>query len=272
MRPLLRWNFSSRAQQLSGADAIVISIPKSGRTWLRAFLCAYFCKRAGLEMTLTPERLGSSEIPHILYSHDRFEQRTKGTRAWDRLRGKYLVPGAELRKAKIILLARDPRDAFVSHYLQLTRRTPETAQKLRDTSASELLRDARYGIRSIIAIMNDWLMEFSSLHGFTLARYESLRSQPEEHFRRLLDAIGETSPDTSALADALAFSEFAQMKKMETAGMFDSKILQPGNLRDPESFKVRRGKVGGYADYLTPDDQAYAAVAMRDLEATFKYS
>src|SRR3984893_765141 len=35
---VMRWNFSSRARELSGGDAIVISVPKSGRTWVRTFL------------------------------------------------------------------------------------------------------------------------------------------------------------------------------------------------------------------------------------------
>lgn len=52
----LRWNFSSRARELSGGDAIVISIPKSGRTWVRTFLCAYFCERHGRPFTLEPEQ------------------------------------------------------------------------------------------------------------------------------------------------------------------------------------------------------------------------
>ncbi len=49
--PTSRWtrrNFSSRASALSGGEVIILSVPKSGRTWIRAFLCAYFCKRHGL--------------------------------------------------------------------------------------------------------------------------------------------------------------------------------------------------------------------------------
>jgi len=61
------------------------------------------------------------------------------------------------------------------------------------------------------------------------------------------------------------------MKKMEAAGAFDSKILQPGDVRDPESFKVRRGKVGGYREYLLSDDQAYAADALTKLDPRFGY-
>src|SRR6266508_3821001 len=114
-----RRNFSSRARELSGGDAIVLSIPKSGRTWLRAFLCAYFCKRFGLEFTLRPDRYDEQRIPRLIFSHDLFEHRTKGDR-WDRFRAKYLVPRSEFDRARIVLLARDPRDCFVSLYLQLT--------------------------------------------------------------------------------------------------------------------------------------------------------
>ena len=31
----LRWNFSNRARELSGGDVVGVSIPKSGRTWVR---------------------------------------------------------------------------------------------------------------------------------------------------------------------------------------------------------------------------------------------
>ena len=43
MKRVVRWNLSSRARQLSDGDALIVSIPKSGRTWVRTFLCAYFC-------------------------------------------------------------------------------------------------------------------------------------------------------------------------------------------------------------------------------------
>src|SRR6266436_4566519 len=108
---LMRRNFSSRAPELSGGQAIILSIPKSGRTWIRTFLCAYFCKRYAREFTLEPERYGEPGIPRLIFSHDCFEHRTKGD-LWDRIRGKYLVPKRELRRAKIILLVRDPRDCF----------------------------------------------------------------------------------------------------------------------------------------------------------------
>jgi hypothetical protein len=265
-----RRNFSSRARELSGGHAIILSVPKSGRTWLRAFLCAYFCRRFGLEFTLRTGRYDLPGFPRIVFSHDLFEHRTKGDR-WDRLRGKYLVPRRELNRAKVILLARDPRDCFVSLYLQLTRRDPNAPVKLRRRAVSEMLRDEKFGVRAIINAMNDWLNEFSARDNFTLVRYEALRASPGERFRDLLAVLGESKPDGAIFQDALEFSRFENMQKLEAAGAFDSNILHPGDVRDPESFKVRRGKVGGYREYLSVEDQQYAAAALMDLDPRFGY-
>ena len=265
-----RWNFSSRARALSAGDMIVLSIPKSGRTWLRTFLCAYFCKCRGHDFTLTPERYGDPAIPRVIYSHDLFEHRTKGD-LWDTVRGKYLVPGKELRRVAIVLLVRDPRDVFVSLYLQMTRRDPGTRDKFGQRTISEMLRDERFGIGSIVKTMNDWLGEFSGRRNFSLLRYELLRAAPAEQFRALLALLDETEPDMSIFQDALDFSEFSNMQKLEAAGVFDSKILQPRDIHDPESFKVRRGKIGGYEDYLSAEDRHYAIEALRRLNPDFGY-
>ena len=72
--------------------------------------------------------------------------------------------------------------------------------------------------------------------------------------------------------EALDFSRFENMQRLEAAGAFDSKILRPGDVRDPESFKVRRGKVGGYRDYLSAEDQEYAAEALTELDVRFGYT
>src|SRR6266566_4134210 len=273
LRRYLQWtrrNFSSRASELSGGEVIILSVPKSGRTWLRAFLCAYFCKRFGLEFTLRPERYDEPGIPRLVFSHDLFEHRTKGD-LWDRVRGKYLVPKRELQRAKIVLLVRDPRDCFVSLYVQMTRRDPTAPAKFQKKTVSDLLRDERFGIPGIIRAMNDWLHEFAGRNNFMIIRYEALRASPAEHFRELLAVLGETAPDMSIFQEALDFSQFENMQKLEAAGAFDSKSLLPGDVRDPESFKVRRGKIGGYREYLPAEDQEYAAAVLAELDERFGY-
>ncbi len=266
-----RMNFSSRAALLSGGDVIVVSIPKSGRTWLRAFFAAYFCARAGRPFSLDPDQYGDPRIPRIIYSHDLFEHRSKG-RWWDRIRGKFLLPAAELWRAKVILLVRDPRDAFVSHYVQLSRPSADAPDKLKTLTASEMLHDPMLGIEQIVRTMNDWLREFGDRPNVTLLRYEDLKAAPNEYFRRALAATGEDEIPSDIFEEAVRFTQFGNMKKLEAAGAFDSKILQTRDQSDPESANVRRGKVGGFTDYLSLEDQAFAAEAMRALDRRFGYS
>lgn len=266
---LIRWNLSSRARQLSGGDALVVSIPKSGRTWLRTFLCAYFCEKIGEPFNLHPESYGKG-IPKVIYTHDLFEQRTKAD-LWDKLRGKYLIPERERRRRPILLLARDPRDAFVSLFVQLTRRTRETPDELKTKSAAALLHDRNFGIISMVEVMNEWFAEWSRRPNFLLVRYEDLR-ECSDGFRSVLYSLGEKQIDETAFQKAEEFAAFGNMQKLESTGAFSSKILRAGDTADPESFKVRRGKIGGFADYLLPNEQRFAAEALTQLDPRFGYS
>ena len=269
--PRPRWNFSSRATELSNGDAVILSIPKSGRTWVRTFLSAYFSQKAGRQFSLVITDGRTPEIPRIIYSHDRFEHLTKGS-AWDRLRGKYLIPLAQIRRAPIVFLARDPRDAFVSYFVQLTRRNPATPDGIRQMSVDALLHHPRLGIASMVEVMNAWLTEFGGRPDFALARYEDLCADAPRNFRHLLEAIGVAKINPAAFEHALRFSNFENMQQLEASGLFGIKALQPGNPEDPESFKVRRGKVGGFRDYLSPSSQEYAARICATLDRRFGYS
>ena len=153
----------------------------------------------------------------------------------------------------------------------MTRRDPGTSKRLKQETISDVLRDENFGIGAMINAMNEWMNEFSARRDFWLLRYESLRTDPATKFRALLARLGEATPEMSIFQDALEFSQFENMKKLEAAGAFESKILRAGDVRDPESFKVRRGKVGGYEEYLSAEDQQYAAEAMAQLDPRFGY-
>ena len=267
----MRWNFTSRARELSGADAIVLSIPKSGRTWARTFLSAYFAYKKGKQFALNFTDRGQAGVPRIVYSHDRFEDRTKGN-GWDRLRGKYLIPYRSLRQATIVLLARDPRDAFVSYFVQLTRRNPATPGEIKELAIGDLLRHPRFGIAAMVEVMNGWLEEFGDRSDFSIVRYEELRADPARAFHELLRAIGEKEIDDALFGPALDFSDFRNMQKLEAAGEFGSKILQPRDREDRETFKVRQGKVGGFRQSLSSESQHYAEEICAALDPRFGYA
>src|SRR5207245_6823549 len=117
-----------------------------------------------------------------------------------------LFPYTTLFRSRIILLARDPRDAFVSHYIEMTRRTTETADELKSRAVGDVLRDPIFGIALIIQTMNEWLKEFARRRDCILVRYEDLHLTANEQFRRVLAVVGETNPQTRHFENALEFS------------------------------------------------------------------
>jgi Sulfotransferase domain len=266
----MRWNFSSRAQSLSQGDAIILSIPKSGRTWVRVFLSAYFSATADRLFAIDITERRGERIPRIIYTHDRFEQRTKAS-LWERVRGKYLVPRKQLNSAPVILLARDPRDAFASYHVQLKHRNHPAPESIKRLPASALLRHPRFGIGSMVEVMNEWMREFGGRANFGIVRYEDLRANPPVSFRKLLAALGVRAIDECALDQALRFSAFDNMQRLEASGAFGNKILAPRDAADPESFKVRRGKMGGFTEYLSCEEQKYAARMCERLNPVFGY-
>jgi len=60
-----------------------------------------------------------------------------------------------------------------------------------------------------------------------------------------------------AIDAAIEFSRFDNMRKLETANAFKSDRLRPANAGDAESFKTRKGKIGGYREYFTAADLDY---------------
>jgi len=53
-------------------------------------------------------------------------------------------------------------------------------------------------------------------------------------------------------------NSFAKMREREANGFYKTGILRPGNPADPDSFKVRKGKVGGWREEMDDDTQAFS--------------
>ena len=74
--------------------------------------------------------------------------------------------------------------------------------------------------------------------------------------------LGETSVDAETIDRAVEYARFDNMRKLELGRKFDNSRMLPGKSGDEDSLKVRRGKVGGYRDYLDAGDLAYCDEAM----------
>jgi hypothetical protein len=56
------------------------------------------------------------------------------------------------------------------------------------------------------------------------------------------------------------------MQKLESNGSFQTAILAPSDPTDKNSYKVRKGKIGGYKDELSNLDIEYVESATKKLD------
>lgn len=250
------------------ASAFVVSYPKSGRTWIRVFYFSYLSALTNRPFSLEPSKY--PEFPQTQFTHDLWSHQT--AHKWqDTLLGRNLIPARARSSRNIVLLARDPRDVLVSHHIHGMNRERH-ANWQPPSSLKIMLRDPLLGIQNIVNLMNHWHEEWKGKPNFLLMRYEDCRAKPELGMRNLLEFLGFETIDPAAFEKALEFSSFDNMQSMEAKGEFKERVLQCGDPAVTDSFKARRGKVGGFEDYFDQDDMDYAASEMRQLHPDFGYN
>ena len=164
---------------------------------------------------------------------------------------------------KVIFLVRDPRDVIVSSYFEMNKRgnlfgdNPyENRKAAFEGSLVEFINRREGGFDTIIQYYNIWAQNRAVPEGFLLVRYEDLKQNPVRELRRVVNFLGFTEVNDAVLSEAVEFASFDNMRKMESVGTFQSGVLNPADRGDQESYKTRKGKVGGYQDYLPREESA----------------
>ena len=245
-------------QRLQQADIVIVSFGKSGRTWLRVMLSRLY----QVKHKLSPRALIGFDnlhymnrtIPKVFFTHDNYIKDYTG----------HINSKADFYTHKVVLLARDPRDVAVSQFFQWQYRMKPNKKILNkypgegdEVSMFDFVMDPDSGLPKIIVFMNLWAEERSRMKGFFLLRYEDLRTRAEETLRALLEFMD--TPGTDAeIREAIEFSSYENMKKMEQKKTFwlSGGRMVPKDRDNPNTYKVRRAKVGGYRDYFDDDQVA----------------
>ena len=230
------------------ADVVLLSPAKSGRTWLRAMLSHVYHLSYGtpIDELVTRDRFHRLErrIPRFFFSHSTNEPFLLQRR---------LTPHG-LRRKNIVCLVRDPRDTIVSFFHQRRHRKSQAAVARGSGDAGAPTDDyVRAALATVIAKLNRLQALAAAHHDGHLFRYEDLHAEPAAELARLLHILGHHDVPQSHIEAAVAFAGFEQLKQREAAGFFRSDNLRPGDAAEPNSFKVRRGRVGGYRDELSPE-------------------
>lgn len=261
------------AQRLARAGVVVVSYGKSGRTWARVMLSRYFQLRYGVSrrrlLTLDNYHRHNAAIPVVMFTHDNYLRDYTGTE------GK-----GDFRGMKLIVLVRHPADTAVSQYFQWRYRMKPGKKVLNgypphgaDITLQDFVLRHPAGLERVVEFTNRWAKELRDLGDVLLVRYEDLRRDTAGALRRILNFIGE-QPTDAELTEVVSFASIENMRALEERKAFwrSGSVLKPAERGNVDSYKVRRGKVGGFRDYFDDAEVAEIEDYVRDrLDPVFGY-
>ena len=244
-------------KRLAAADVAFVSYAKAGRTWTRVMMSRLYQLKYGLPAEAIIERDNlhamNSKVPVFLFTMGNY------------IAERYPVGSSPspYDTKKLIFLARHPADTAVSFHFHLNNRIPQHLRDLKrlpqntgDLDVFAHLQEPRIGLAHVIDYMNAWAPALARHPNHLLLRYEDLQSDPVPQLKALAAFLDESFTDEQ-YAEAVDFASFDKLKQKEAGDFFGNSRLQAGDVSNPDSYKVRRGKVGGYRDYLTPEQIAW---------------
>jgi hypothetical protein len=254
-------------RMLAAADAVIVSFPKSGRTWVRAMLSRLCQIEWQLPETALLEfdnlHAQDPRIPRVLFTHD----------------VDAMVPASRLPADKshyagkpVTLLARHPADIAVSRHFHLKHRSRDQARRrLAQAPLAEFVWSEYGGLPAIVTFLNQWAEAARTHPEFTIQRYEDFITDPKAALALMARSLG-IPADDAAVEDAVAFASFQNLKKKEAEGFFDNDRLRPRKAAEAGSFKVRSGKACGWSAQFEPADAARITdYIARNLDPAFGY-
>ena len=261
-------------KKLLRADWVLMSWGKSGRTWLRVMMSRAYQLKGGLSASelLDFDNLRDQDplLPAVFFTHNNYLRNYTGN--WE--------SKSHFKGKRIVLLVRDPRDVAVSQFFQWQFRMRPNKKFINDypphgadIDTWDFVLDKEAGVPRIVDYFNGWARAIPELQDLLVVRYEDMRVDPGAVLAQIMAFTG-TDVSEQQISEAVEFAAYDNMKKMEQDKFFKGSgaRVKPGDKDNPQSFKVRKAKVGGYRDYFTDEQCAQLEKMVAELDPMFGYA
>ena len=204
---------------MKDAKMVIVSYPKSGRTWLKVLL-EWYREFNGQPM---PQILWT----HLGYGHDNAVEVNK-----------FFLSHRDVPR---VLLTRDLADSLVSYYHDDRTRNP-----------SRLIgcSDINEYVKEHVTHIKEFYRKVDKINYQYQLSYEEMQTNVEETVAPIIELLmGEV--DHEALKNAVRECEFTNLQKSERSGKVDMRVSKAHMSRG--FYKTRKGKVGSAKEELNPD-------------------
>ncbi len=261
-------------RKLKASDGVVISFGKSGRTWLRVMISRFYSFKHGLNanmlMGFDNMHRRNKAIPKLFFTHDNYLKDYTGN----------IDNKADFYNSNVLLLVRNPLDVAVSQFFQWKYRMRPGKKALNDYpdhNSDIAIYDfvMHPGVLpKIIDYLNLWASESSNIKSLHIIRYEDMRGKTGEVLEGALRFL-DSDPSPEEIEECVSFSSVENMRKMEEKNAFwlSGSRMKAKDKNNPDSFKVRKAKVGGYRDYFDDDQiNTLKTLVNEQLDPLFGYT
>lgn len=261
-------------RKLKLADCVIVSFGKSGRTWLRVMLSRLYQVKHGLGerhlIGFDNLHRKNAAIPSLFFTHDNYIKDYTGNRD----------SKADFYDKKVVLLVRNPLDVAVSQFFQWKYRMRPGKKALNeypehgsDVDIYDFVMSPASGLPKIINYLNLWAKEQNKIKELLIVHYEDMRANTADVLARIADFL-DTPGSPEQVDEAVRFASVENMRNMETKRTFwlSGSRMVARDRSNPNSYKVRKAKVGGYRDYF--DDaqiEAMNRMVAERLDPLFAY-
>lgn len=220
---------------------VIVSFPRSGRTWLTALIGLNLCHYKGLSTS----QAVVERKKWVAATHDRTDKSLKVHA--DNLN----IDKSGYKDRIVLFLTRDPKDTLVSAWLHATKRKGNFKGTL-----TEYIRDPRFGMEKITRFTQIWRDAARIPQDFMEITYEEMVANPSS--KLVAVCVFFDIPYTwESIDKAVADGTLEKLREKEASGFFVEGIGKPKHPEDIDTYYHRKGGSGGYVDYMTKEDIAY---------------